>query len=76
MDFVASVATKDGEGEASFLGLFEAKVAALESTPVLFSAELPPRVFTMLMVWAKHKQKLTKKDERKNKSFERQAQRN
>ena len=66
--FVASVATKKatsfvvgGEGEASFLGRFEPELAVLESTPVLFFVELPPRVFTITMVWAKHKQTLTEK---------------
>ena len=63
------------EGEASFLGRFEVKVVTLVSTLVLFFVELPPRVFNISMVWAKHKQ--TKKKKRgKKKGFERQAQRN
>ena len=65
--FMASIATEeatssagDREGEASFLSRFEEEATTLELASILFFVELPPQVFTMLMVWAKHKRNTNK----------------
>ena len=82
---MASVATEEvtrssdrgKDGEASFFFHFEAVTTTLESVPILFFEEPPPRVFTISRVWAKNKdKKIIEKKENREKmrafGFERQ----